>query len=253
MPLEALIWDVDGTLAETEEGHRAAFNAAFAAAGLDWHWDTPLYAQLLEVTGGKERIRRYLDTTPGAGPLDEDAIRRLHAAKTAHYVSAVAAGSVTLRPGVHRLLHEARSAGLRLAIATTTTPDNVQALLLATLGPQGPGLFEVIGAGDIVPRKKPAPDIFNYVLDQLGLPGTRCLAFEDTVNGLQAARGAGIPVIVTASLYGGAHGFENAAMVVDGLGEPDAPCQVLAGPPLPGPVVNIAALQRLMRAQSPLG
>ena len=93
MPLEALIWDVDGTLAETEEGHRAAFNAAFADAGLPWHWDAALYARLLEVTGGKERIRHYLDTTPGTGTLDADAVRRLHAAKTAHYVAAVAAVS----------------------------------------------------------------------------------------------------------------------------------------------------------------
>ena len=252
MPLEALIWDVDGTLAETEEGHRAAFNAAFAGAGLDWHWDAPLYARLLDVTGGKERIRRYLDTTPGAAPLDDGAVQRLHAAKTAHYVSAVAAGAVALRPGVRRLLHEARAAGLRLAIATTTSPANVQALLLATLGPEGQGLFEVIGAGDMVPRKKPAPDIFRHVLDRLALPGERCLAFEDTINGLQAARGAGIPVVVTTSLYGGTAGFDAAAMVVDGLGEPDAPCRVLSGPPLPGPVVDVPALQQLTRAAGSL-
>ncbi len=252
MPLEALIWDVDGTLAETEEGHRAAFNAAFAAAGLDWHWDAALYARLLEVTGGKERIRRYLDTTPGAGPLDDDAVRRLHAAKTARYVAAVASGSVALRPGVRRLLHEARTAGLRLAIATTTSPANVEALLLATLGPDGPGLFEVIGAGDMVPHKKPAPDIFRYALDRLRLPGERCLAFEDTLNGLASAHDAGIPVVVTTSLYGGADGFGNAVMVVDGLGEQDAPCRVLSGPPLGGPVVDVAAVRRLMPAESSL-
>ncbi len=252
MPLEALIWDVDGTLAETEEGHRAAFNAAFAAAGLDWHWDTALYVRLLEVTGGKERIRRYLDTTPGAGPLDDDAVRRLHAAKTARYVAAVASGSVALRPGVRRLLHEARTAGLRLAIATTTSPANVDALLLATLGPDGPGLFEVIGAGDMVPHKKPAPDIFRHVLDRLRLSGDRCLAFEDTVNGLAAAHGAGVPVVVTTSLYGGTDGLSDAVMVVDGLGEQDTPCRVLSGPPLGGPVVDVAALRRLLPAESSL-
>ena len=252
MPLEALIWDVDGTLAETEEGHRAAFNAAFAGAGLDWHWDPALYARLLEVTGGKERIRRYLDATPGTAPLDDETIRRLHAAKTAHYVAAVASGSVALRPGVRRLLHEAHAAGLRQAIATTTSPANVQALLLATLGPDGPGLFEVIGAGDVVPRKKPAPDIYRHVLDRLGLPGEQCLAFEDTINGLDAARGADIPVVVTTSLYGGTVGFENAAMVADGLGEADAPCRVLSGPPLPGPVVDVRSLRRLVLAAGSL-
>ena len=247
MPLEALIWDVDGTLAETEEGHRAAFNAAFAEAGLDWHWDAALYARLLAVAGGKERIRHYLDTTPGAGTLDAEAVRRLHATKTAHYVAAVAAGSVALRPGVRRLLHEARACGLRLAIATTTSPDNVHALLLATLGPHGPGLFEVVGAGDVVPRKKPAPDIYRWVLDRLGLSGDRCAAFEDTNVGLDAAHGAGIPVVVTTSLYGGRAGFAAAAMVVDHLGEAAAPCRVLAGPPLPGPMLDVPALRRLVR------
>ncbi len=252
MPLEALIWDVDGTLAETEEGHRAAFNAAFAEAGLGWHWDVALYARLLAVAGGKERIRHYLDTTPGAGTLDADAVRRLHAAKTAHYVAAVSAGSVALRPGVRRLLHEARAAGLRLAIATTTSPDNVRALLLATLGAEGPGLFEVVGAGDVVPRKKPAPDIYRFVLRHLALTGENCVAFEDTVGGLDAARAAGIPVVVTASLYGGRAGFQAAAMLVDNLGEADAPCRALAGPKLAGPklagpTLDVPALRRLVR------
>ena len=253
MPLEALIWDVDGTLAETEEGHRAAFNAAFADAGLDWHWDVAQYAELLEVTGGKERIRRHLDTASNAPKLDDEAIRRLHAAKTAHYVAAVQAGSVALRPGVRRLLHEARAAGLRLAIATTTTPENVQALLLATLGPDGPGLFEAIGAGDAVPRKKPAPDIYHLVLDRLGLPGSRCVAFEDTPNGLRAARAAGVPVVVTTSLYGGTEGFEDAVLVVDSLGETATPSRVLAGPSLTGPMLDVPKLRRLVPSSDPSG
>ncbi len=233
MPLEALIFDVDGTLAETEDIHRQCFNAAFAGAGLDWHWSPEAYARLLQVTGGKERIRRYADGLAGSPALDEAAIRRLHAAKTGHYVAAVQAGSVTLRPGVRRLLHEARDAGLRLAIATTTTPENVDALLSAALGREGPGLFEVIGAGDMVPRKKPAPDIYRLVLDRLGLPPERCVAFEDTANGLRSALGAGLRVVVTASAYGGAVG-EGALCVLDGLGEPDAPCRVLAGAWPPG-------------------
>jgi beta-phosphoglucomutase-like phosphatase (HAD superfamily) len=253
MQLEALIFDVDGTLAETEEGHRHAFNAAFAEAGLDWHWDAAMYARLLEVTGGKERIRHYQDLVPGVAAVDEEAVRRLHAAKTARYVAAVQAGTIGLRPGVRRLLHEARTAGLRLAISTTTSPENVSALLLATLGPDGPGLFEVVGAGDMVPQKKPAPDIYRLVLDRLGLPGRRCIAFEDTPNGLRSARGAGIPVVVTASLYGGTSGFGDATLVVDSLGEPDAPCRVLAGPPLPGPVLDVPALRRLAPAGGSLG
>jgi beta-phosphoglucomutase-like phosphatase (HAD superfamily) len=236
MPLEALIWDVDGTLAETEEGHRAAFNAAFADAGLDWHWDPTLYARLLDVTGGKERIRHYLETTPDTPKLDDPTIAQLHAAKTAHYVAAIAAGTVALRPGVHRLLHEAQAAGLRLAIATTTTPANVDALLHATLGPTGPAMFETIAAGDMVPRKKPAPDIYDLVLARLRLPATHCLAIEDTPNGAQSARAAGIPVLITTSLYGGTEGFGPILQIVDSL---DAP------------MIDLAALHRLHANPSP--
>ncbi len=244
MTLEALIFDVDGTLAETEEWHRHSFNAAFAEAGLDWNWDRATYGRLLEVTGGKERIRYFV---AGRGEaIDTAAIARLHAAKTAHYLASIEAGAVALRPGVSRLLQEAREAGLRLAIATTTTPENVTALLRTTLGTDGAALFECIGAGDMVAAKKPAPDIYQFVLDRLQIQPGRCIAFEDTPNGLQAARGAGIPTVVTTSLYGGTTGFEDALMVVDGLGDPDAPCHVLRGTPLDGTVLRVADLHRAL-------
>ncbi len=243
MPLEALIFDVDGTLAETEECHRHSFNAAFAAAGLVWHWDQALYGRLLEVTGGKERIRHY---AAGCGEaIDAATVARLHADKTARYVQVVDAGTILLRPGVSRLLHEARAGGLRLAIATTTTPENVAALLRTTLGPAGAGLFDCIGAGDMVAAKKPAPDIYRLVLDRLQLAPDCCVAFEDTVNGLRAARGAGIPTVVTTSLYGGTAGFGDALMVLDGLGDADLPCRVLRGPALEGPMLHVADLRRL--------
>jgi len=246
MPLEALIFDVDGTLAETEEWHRRAFNQAFADARLGWHWDQALYGKLLEVTGGKERMRHYAAMQHGAAThglaIDAAAIARLHAAKTAAYVASVEGGAMTLRPGVARLLHEARGAGLRLAVATTTTMENVTALLRATLGPDGATLFECIAAGDMVRAKKPAPDVYQLVLDRMGLAPERCIAFEDTPNGLHAARGAGIPTVVTTSLYGGTAGFEGALMVVDGLGDADAPCRVLQGEPLHGTALRIADL-----------
>ena len=136
--LEALLFDVDGTLADTERnGHRVAFNAAFAAAGLDWHWSESLYGRLLEVTGGKERIRYFLDEFHGdaaQAEVDDAFIARLHREKTAQYKALVERGELPLRPGVRRLLEAARAAGLRLAIATTTTPENVTALLTSTLG-----------------------------------------------------------------------------------------------------------------------
>jgi beta-phosphoglucomutase-like phosphatase (HAD superfamily) len=247
MSLAALIFDVDGTLAETEEAHRIAFNAAFAAAGLSWHWDQSLYAKLLAVTGGKERIKYFLTDFGGAPTLDAATIANLHADKTARYTAAVAGGGLVLRPGIRRLLDEAEKAGLRLAIATTTSPANVTALLHATLGPHGPERFAVIGAGDCVPAKKPAPDIYHYVLDRLNLPAASCIAFEDTPNGLLAASGAGIRTIITLSLYGpplqSGTDYADALLVLDHLGEPDQPCHVYRGAAPASPTLTLADLK----------
>lgn len=230
--LRALLFDVDGTLAETEEVHRQCFNAAFADAGLDWRWSVDLYRELLAVTGGKERIRHYLDTQRPdfRRPADlDDFIAGLHKAKTRIYTETVAAGGVPLRPGVRRLLEEARSAGLRLAIATTTTPDNVTALLQASLAKDAENWFEVIAAGSMVPKKKPAPDIYFYAMERMGVTPEECLAFEDSENGLIAARAAGLKTLVTVSDYTQGHDFTGAALLIDHLGEPDQPFRVLSG------------------------
>ncbi len=203
--LRALVWDVDGTLAETEhDGHRVAFNQAFAEQGLDWHWDEPLYHRLLAVTGGKERLRHWWqlhDPAAAARPDTGDRIARLHARKTAIYGDLVARGRVQLRPGVERLLRAARGEGLVLAIATTTMPDNVTALLTATLGADSLGWFACVGAGDVVPAKKPAPDVYQWVLGQLGLDAAEALALEDSWPGASAAVAAGLPTVVTRSRY----------------------------------------------------
>ncbi len=232
MTLSAFIFDVDGTLADTErDGHRVAFNQAFAEAGLDWHWDVELYGALLAVTGGKERMRHYLDRhrPDWMRPADLDGlIVRLHAAKTRHYTALLAQGGIPLRPGVARLLGEARAAGIRLAIATTTTPENVTALLEHAISPQAVSWFEVIAAGDVVPAKKPAPDIYQYALERLGLGAESCLAFEDSENGLVSARGAGLCTVVTVNAYTREHDFTGAVLVLDHFGEPGQPFQVLA-------------------------
>jgi len=210
----ALIFDVDGTLAETEELHRAAFNAAFAAAGLPWLWDVPLYARLLKVTGGKERIAHYLTLLPDPPPLGHAAIAALHADKTARYTSMVDAGGLALRPGVAALVERAQAAGLRLAIATTTSRPNVDALLARTFGSNQ---FDVIVAGDEVPTKKPAPDVYLEALRRLDLPAAACVAIEDTEQGLASALGAGLACVVTKSVYGDGGNFAGALAVVANL------------------------------------
>lgn len=223
MPLAAIILDVDGTLAETERaGHRVAFNEAFAEAGLAWRWDEPLYDRLLKVAGGKERIRHFCERYEPAflARPDADAIvAGLHAAKTRRYGALLRSGRIRLRPGVESLIREARAASVTLAIATTTAPDNVTGLLSATLGPESPGWFAAIGAGDIVPAKKPAPDIYEWVLARLGLPAAACLAIEDSGIGLAAAAAAGIPTLVTPSSHTGDDDLSAALAVVPDLGE----------------------------------
>lgn len=213
--LQAIIFDVDGTLAETEELHRAAFNETFSQFGLGWAWSVDRYRDLLRVTGGKERIRHCARET-GVGVTDAR-IAEMHAHKTACYTKSVAAGRCPLRPGVAAALDVAKANGLRLAIATTTSHANVDALLDATLGESGRGRFEVIVAGDDVPNKKPAPDIYLLALERLDLPASDCLAIEDSANGVAAARAASIEVWVTPSLYTAPETFEGAARILDDL------------------------------------
>jgi HAD superfamily hydrolase (TIGR01509 family) len=231
MSLDALIFDVDGTLADTEEAHRTAFNLAFERARLPWRWTRDEYRELLKTTGGKERLVAFiekLDASPAERKRLLAHVPDIHAEKTKFYSSVVRDRAVPLREGVERLLDEAQEAGLRLAIASTTTAVNVDALLQSTLGNRGLGLFSVIACGDQVPAKKPAPDIYRLALHHLGLPPERCAAFEDSPNGLRSATAAGLWTVVTPTFWTEGGDFSGAAIVLPSFGSPQAP---LAGEP----------------------
>jgi HAD superfamily hydrolase (TIGR01509 family) len=215
----ALIFDVDGTLAETEEVHRQAFNEAFVKTGLDWCWGRTVYKELLQVAGGKERIRAFDSMRPGPPLLSDDEVAELHRIKTDRYVELIALGGCPLRPGVAGLLATAHGRGQRLAIATTTSRANIDALLSIAVGREWPDMFEAIVAGDEVNSKKPAPDVYLEVLRRLDLPAAECLAFEDSCNGLQSAAQAGIAVIVTRSIYFRDDDFSDAIVALDELTE----------------------------------
>ncbi len=251
--LQALIFDVDGTLADTErDGHRVAFNQAFKDAGLDWHWSVELYGKLLAVTGGKERMAHYLAHYNTDFPTDDNTpelIRQLHQSKTLHYTELLATGAIPLRPGVRRLIEEARNIGMRLAIATTTTPANVTALLEHALQQGSTDWFEVIAAGDIVPAKKPAPDIYHWALKEMNLQPEQCLAFEDSENGILSSHGAQLKTIVTTNGYTHEHNFDGAALVLDNLGEPDQPFDLIAGDSYGASYVDLALLRKIHAAK----
>lgn len=252
--LEALIFDVDGTLADTErDGHRIAFNRAFRDADLGWDWSVELYSRLLSVTGGKERIRFYLDNVNTAFQRPADLtgfIAGLHRSKTQHYMALMSEGAIPLRPGVARLLNEARSAGLRLAIATTTTPENVSSLIGSTLPKNALDWFEVVGAGDIVPKKKPAPDIYDWVLREMGLNAAQTIAFEDSAHGVNSARAAGIKnIVVTVNGYTEDQAFTDATVVLSNLGEIGTPAQTLEGSGPADGVVDLAYLRTVLHGQ----
>lgn len=228
--LQGLIFDVDGTLANTErDGHRVAFNQAFAEAGLDWHWSVEFYGELLAIAGGKERIRFYLRKyLPDFKPSQDlkDFVAYLHKLKTKYYLALLRSGAIELRPGTKRLIEEARQNSITLAIATTSSLPNVIALLEKYLDLDW---FEIIAAGDIVAAKKPAPDIYKYVLTKTKIPAQNWLVFEDSDNGLQAAIEAELKTIVTVNNYTEKQDFTQAKLVISDLGEPNKPCKVIQG------------------------
>jgi len=222
--LQALIFDVDGTLADTEKVHLAAFNHAFAEMGMGWVWDEALYTELLDISGGKERILHHWNTTRpemrevGAMGFN-DTVNRLHELKTAFYEVAVNDGAVNLRPGVLQLMEEALHQGLQLAIATTTTAVNIAALLRRAIGADWRLNFTAIGDASNAPIKKPHPQVYLQVLSALNRKAGQCLALEDSSNGLRSAIAADLATIITPTTYTAHHDFAGALRVIPDLSQ----------------------------------
>lgn len=250
--LQALIFDVDGTLADTEEIHRQAFNAAFLELSLWWDWSVEEYMRLLQVSSGPQRIAHYIADLP----VSQDEKTRLlglvpaiHATKTRLYRELIERGAA-LRPGVLRLMREARDAGLRLALCATSATANVEALLSASLGREALGWFSVMASVDQVARRKPAPDLYLRVLGELRLPAEACVAFEDSDNGVRAAKAAGLYTIATPSRWTGTQDFSAADLVLYTLGDPDVPLDPVTTQKIGAAQLGVAQIARLHAAST---
>jgi len=251
MTLEALIFDVDGTLADTEETHRQAFNAAFIQFELRWDWRPQQYAELLSISGGKERLAVYVDTLEVAEAERarlKQLVPAIHREKTRLFTELIADGRARFRPGVARLIREARAAGVRVAIASTTTAANVEALIASNLGHDAYRDFAVIACCDQVEAKKPAPDIYNLALSTLGVPASACVALEDSGNGVKAAKAAGLFTVVTPTIWTATQDFRGADLVLNSLGDPRAPVDAAAQELIGEKWLTLAALARLHAA-----
>ena len=226
MTPKALIFDVDGTLADTEEQHRRAFNGAFSRHGFDWQWSAEEYKELLRVTGGKERIEYFIRSLNLSSSREIECLSEvipLHKTKNTLYSHSILSGELRLRSGVNRIILEALENGIRLAIATTTSLTNVEVLLTSTLGQDSIRWFDSIVAGDMVPNKKPSPDVYQEALKQLNLRAMECVAFEDSRNGLLSAKQAGIPCVVTPCQWTEDHDFSEACLLLPELGDDKNP------------------------------
>jgi HAD superfamily hydrolase (TIGR01509 family) len=202
--MEALIFDCDGVIVDTErDGHRIAFNKAFALKGIDASWDVDRYKQLVHVAGGKERMRHYFNQFgwPGQYPDKDLLISELHKLKTELFMELIGSGALPLRPGVARLVDEAIDNDIKLAVCSTSNERAVNTILDVLLGKERKSRFSAILAGDVVSRKKPDPEIYQLCQQQLGIPASQCVVVEDNRNGLMAARAAGMACVVTTNPY----------------------------------------------------
>jgi beta-phosphoglucomutase-like phosphatase (HAD superfamily) len=249
MQLEAVIFDVDGTLADTEEVHRRAFNRAFKEFDLDWNWTPKIYEELLSISGGYERITYYAgdlaEQFRHAGEFSRFA-QDVHKVKSRFYIEMLEAGEIPLRTGVRRLLEEIRDSQLMLAIATSSTYANLKTLLDRNLPANWMSWFSAISTCDTITKKKPSPAVYESVLGILEIGPTRAIAIEDTVNGCLSATAAGLSSVITTHFFTRNHHFPSAAIVLDSLGDQDAPFKIIRGDAGTKEFVDLELLEQLV-------
>ncbi len=251
MPLEALIFDMDGTMADTEEAHRQAFNAAFLEHGLFWDWNRDKYTELLLISGGKERIAAYVESLrvkDNEKAKLRELVGSIHRTKMRIYNELITEGRVPLRPGVARLAREARATGKKLAIASTTTAANVTRLITNALGEEAYHWFGAIVCGDHVAHKKPAPDIYELALAELRLSAPDCVAFEDSASGVKAAQAVGLYTVVPPTLWTAGQDLASADLRLHDLGDPATPLDSASAALIGAPYLGLAQLERLHAA-----
>ncbi len=248
--LKAIIFDMDGTLADTEEIHRQAFNQVFTESGYSWQWSRQDYITLLNISGGRERIRNFLKhkLDPEQRKSAAKLARDLHKRKSEIYREKLAS-HICLRPGVERLINEARREKVVLAIATSSSRKNLETLLHNTLGDEALSWFRVVVTCDIIEDKKPSPAVYKHVLSRLGIEPDHCIAIEDTHNGNIAALSSGIRTIITTHYFTTDDDFEGASLVVDQLGEPDKPFVATSGNTYGAGYVDLDLLNKILQAE----
>ncbi len=220
--IRAVFFDMDGVIVDTErDGHRPAFNLTFREFGFSDEWSVEYYHELLQIGGGKERMRHYLETHGFSKPVPAEQvdklIRDMHRRKTDFFVELISSGKLPLRAGVHRFMREARQAGLQLVICTTANEQAVNAVIRKAL----PDInFDAVLAGDVVSRKKPDPEIYNTALKRTGLEPDQAFVVEDSRNGVLAAKAAGMRVVVTTNYYTEGEDVSAGDIIVTSLGDP---------------------------------
>ena len=222
--MEALIFDCDGVLVDTErDGHRVAFNMAFGEKGIEIEWGIDEYKNLLSVAGGKERMKYYFNKVgwPQQYADKDELIYELHKQKTKFFMQLIESGKLSLRPGIKRLVDEAISEGIKLAVCSTSNEKSVNLIVEKLLGKERKAHFNGIFAGDVVSRKKPNPEIYKLCKSLLNLDPQKCFVIEDNRNGLLAAKAAGFNCLITTNDYSKEEDFKEADLVVDQLGDGD--------------------------------